>query len=529
MRGRMSRVLGILLVLCVGPQLLPQNNTCGWTTLSLGAGSGVRALKVWDDGSGPALYAGTIFQQPGMQGAHGVKWDGNAWTPMGSGLNHFIFCFAVFDDGTGPALYAGGAFTRFGGIPNGAPYGSGVPVYGVARWDGSSWAPVGNGLSRPSPFLPGPASGQVTWLGVFDDGTGPALYAHGGFTQSGSVSLPNMAKWDGVSWSPPPAAMTAGAGVPDKVLGVFDLGAGPELYAADTDLPGVIRRWDGTAWVPLGAGVSGLSGAPYPPHISTATVFDDGTGPALYVGGAFDQAGNVQANGIAKWDGTSWSALGSGLGFGQNNNVSVDNIFTLKVHDDGSGPALIAGGVFQLVASNIMKWDGTSWSGLAGGLAKPIMALETYDDGTGPALYAAAGAPFSTARDNVGRWACSPSLVLGLSQTEAIAGGGDVYVSNENLIPGLEYYNIFSLDVCPGGPGTGPYGGLCFSTGNLSFLINQLALPLGSIPIHFTAPAGGTTTFGPYTMPPMTIEGLCVEISAGAINRLSEVTRFTIH
>ena len=33
----------------------------------------------------------------------------------------------------------------------------------------------------------------------------------------------------------------------------------------------------------------------------------------LYVGGDFTVAGDVPANNIAKWNGSSWSALGSGM------------------------------------------------------------------------------------------------------------------------------------------------------------------------------------------------------------------------
>ena len=64
-------------------------------------------------------------------------------------------------------------------------------------------------------------------------------------------------------------------------------------------------------------------------------VFDDGTGPALFAGGEFTTAGGVSANRIAKWDGTSWSALGSGLG---------SYVYALEVFDDGTGTALFAGG-----------------------------------------------------------------------------------------------------------------------------------------------------------------------------------------
>lgn len=62
------------------------------------------------------------------------------------------------------------------------------------------------------------------------------------------------------------------------------------------------------AWVPTFGERPGTSG-----NVSALAVFDDGTGPALYAGGGFARAGGVSANYIAKWDGQSWSALGSGM------------------------------------------------------------------------------------------------------------------------------------------------------------------------------------------------------------------------
>src|SRR5881296_2866745 len=42
--------------------------------------------------------------------------------------------------------------------------------------------------------------------------------------------------------------------------------------------------------------------------------FDDGSGVALFVGGDFTFAGGAPANHIARWNGSSWTALGSGIG-----------------------------------------------------------------------------------------------------------------------------------------------------------------------------------------------------------------------
>jgi hypothetical protein len=38
------------------------------------------------------------------------------------------------------------------------------------------------------------------------------------------------------------------------------------------------------------------------------------SGSDLYAGGEFTKASGVAANRIAKWNGSSWTALGSGLG-----------------------------------------------------------------------------------------------------------------------------------------------------------------------------------------------------------------------
>lgn len=62
----------------------------------------------------------------------------------------------------------------------------------------------------------------------------------------------------------------------------------------------------------------------------------DSTNSRLYVGGTFTAIGTVFANRIAQWDGSTWSALGSGVG-GSGTAVSA-----LAV----SGSALYVGGNF---------------------------------------------------------------------------------------------------------------------------------------------------------------------------------------
>ncbi len=117
-----------------------------------------------------------------------------------------------------------------------------------------------------------------------------------------------------------------------------------------------IARWDGTSWSALGTGMN---------DIVYALAFD--ASGNLYAGGQFTTAGGVAANRIAKWDGTSWSALGTGMS-------SI--VYALAFDASGN---LYAGGQFTtaggVAANDIAKWDGTSWSALGTGMNDMFMLL----------------------------------------------------------------------------------------------------------------------------------------------------------
>jgi hypothetical protein len=109
----------------------------------------------------------------------------------------------------------------------------------------------------------------------------------------------------------------------------------------------------------------------------------DGSGN-LYAGGDFTDAEGTSANYIAKWNGSAWSALGSGM-----------NSYVYALAVDGNGN-VYAGGYFTTAggtsANYIAKWNGSAWSSLGSGMDKSVHALAV--DGTGN-LYA--GGDFSVA------------------------------------------------------------------------------------------------------------------------------------
>jgi trimeric autotransporter adhesin len=351
-------------------------NGASWSALgSSGLLGRVWSTTVFDDGAGPALYAvGDMQDQPSVfTTGHIAKWNGTSWSSLGLGLDFTGASVFGFDDGTGPALYAGGYFANAGG----------APASRIAKWNGTSWSSLGQG-----------ANASVLALTAFDDGGGPVLFAGGEFTATGGIPASHVARWNGTSWS----ALGSGTNGLVNTMTVFDDGSGPALYVGGTftaagGVPAnFVARWNGASWSALGSGLSG--GGSYG-SVRTLIVFDDGTGPALYAGGSFTTAGGVSANCIARWDGSTWSALGSGIAI-----FSVNlGVYALAAFDDGSGPTLYAGGQFTDLGGNptnsMARWSGTSWDPIDNSPATdwtssfPVIAvnsLSVFDDGQGPGL-----------------------------------------------------------------------------------------------------------------------------------------------
>ena len=262
------------------------------------------------------------------------------------GANHTVWAIAV--DGSGN-VYCGGRFTVIGTVVANC----------IAKWDGSAWSALGSGMAGGSYYS------YVNALAV----SGTDLYAGGAFTTAGGVPANCIAKWDGSAWS----ALGSGVGGDVYALAV----SGTKLYAGGyfTTAGGMpasnIAKWDGSAWSALGSGMAG--GTDYT-DVSALAV----SGTDLYAGGAFATAGGVAATNIAKWDGSAWSALGSGMG------GSYPSVSVLAV----SGTTLYAGGSFTtaggVAASNIAKWDGSAWSALGSGTRGGVSALAV----NGTTLYA---------------------------------------------------------------------------------------------------------------------------------------------
>ncbi len=257
------------------------------------------------------VYAGGRFSAAGgVLSTNIAFWDGFNWNAMGSGVDSSVAAI----ESSGSDIYVGGGFTNAYFFP-----GFGLTVNGIARWDGSSWWNLGNGVS----------GGGVNAICA----SGGNIYAGGSFTNADGNPANRIAVWNGSSWS------SLGTGTQNGVSSTVDAIAvdGTDVYVggiftnAGTTVVHGIAKWNGGTWSALGQGVF---------RNGTASVLALAkSGPYLYAAGTFTNIGGVVTYNIGRWDGSQWQAMGSGIG----QDLAAARGSALAV----SGNDVYVGGIFQ--------------------------------------------------------------------------------------------------------------------------------------------------------------------------------------
>jgi hypothetical protein len=271
-----------------------------------------------------------------------------------------------------------------------------IAVKNIARYRPSTgeWSSLGFGFD-----------GQVLALARLRNGD---IIAGGGFTHSGSAETPRVARWDGSGWAPlgtgfnasvnalavmPNGDLLAGGLFTQTLLGAYmqavarwngsswtwlgslsptnflpaevesllvlpngDVIAGGTFSGATQGgTYDRIARWNGSAWSQLGTGIGGPAGS----GVHTLARLANGD---VVAAGDFASAGSVSATGVAVWNGASWASMGAGVG---------GSIHTLFVRASGQ---LVAGGEL-LDPANVpfvlASWNGASWSAFASSIETP--------------------------------------------------------------------------------------------------------------------------------------------------------------
>lgn len=368
--------------------------TGGWQPIGAGLQGVVSALAVLPNGD---LVAGGDFLLSGASVVSRVaRWDGTAWRPLGSGLSGPCFALLAMPDGS---VVVGGKFTHAGG----------VVCNGVARWDGAAWTSFLLGYA-------GSANGEIRSLARLPNGQ---LVAAGVMPVASGVTVGNVAVWNGVYWEPLPSSGVApGLGAPVNAMHVASDGS---LYVVgdfvgtagspSTQL-GRVARWNGS-WQALGPGI----------NAATFGITETASGDILVVG-RFSSSGSTTAQGIARWNGSAWSPVGTGIDHQQrtphcvvvqgNGDILVGGAFRAKGLAQGSrltefrgttwqaiGPGLDEGAnrlcvdsnddlwvsgpftrIGDIAANGLARWDGVTWHDESQGLPSVVDTVVVAADGT---------------------------------------------------------------------------------------------------------------------------------------------------
>ncbi len=321
------------------------------------------------------------------------------WSPQFGwpGVTNSVYALAF----NGTKLYAGGVYAPPGGVTNNH----------VDVWDGSNWSII-DGLS----------GGLIV---VFDFAfIGNDIYVAGVFSRAGGVSAPGLARWNGAGWSD----VGSFAGVV-AALAVD----GNNLYVAGnfTNAGGVnatnIAQWNGAEWSALGPGLGPNNAA-----IINVTALAVRNGE-VYAGGSFTNAGGQSVQGLARWDGASWSDVGGSV------NGSVNTLLF-------NGADLYAGGKFSLAgavnATNIARWNGSSWSALGSGTSDSVTAIGVV----GTAVYV--GGSFTSAgavsARGIAKWDGAVWSALGSGMNDIVR---HIVVQGTNLYVGGNFTQADNLIV----------------------------------------------------------------------------------
>jgi hypothetical protein len=351
----------------------------------------VGAIAIAPDGR--VIYGGPALDSD--QGpAQVVALSGTQRTALAPAAGRALI-YAIAVNGTN--IYIGGDFKGL----------SGCSVTNLAKWDGSTgWLGVGGGVS----------GGPVLSIAIKDG----SLYVGGGFTNAGGLAVKAIASWNGVNWNdlgggmhlrpapfPNPApipAVRAMQFIGDRLYvgGNFDSAGG--VVATN------IAEFSSGSWKALISGTNnGVIGPDWPSDVHALAVNSTGE---LIVGGAFTQAGDVAANFVAKWTGSTWEALGLGL-----NRPSIGSVDALYCQ----GTDIYSGGKFVMLEGvwtdgnhrGFARWNGTNW------VTVDLMTQEgmTAITGDGTNIFAAAPAITPALSGPV-------AIIKGHSNDWSVLGGG---------------------------------------------------------------------------------------------------------
>ncbi|MBS1492665.1 MAG: T9SS type A sorting domain-containing protein [Bacteroidetes bacterium] len=327
-----------------------------------------------------------------------AQWNpaNSTWSSLGLGLNDTVYALTVFNG----KLIAGGKFSQSGS----------TLVSNIAQWDGTNWTSLGVGVD-----------GQVNALLQYSG----FIYVGGKFTNSGATVLNNVGYWDGSAWRP------CAGGVDKDVLALTLIGSNVIVAGrfdnANGSAASKIAKWDGANWTQVGT-------ASFNDRIHSLSYYNG----YIYAGGRFTVGGGVNANYLSMFDGTNWVAVGGGV---------EDRIYSMGIYNGElivGGQQKFVGAGNNLYCNRIAKWNGSSWSTMSTGMGEKVTALYTTDT----TLYAGGEFIYAGGRiaNHIAKW--QTLNTYSISGTVRYAGSGVIVTGGKIKAIRLDLYTreVLSID-----------------------------------------------------------------------------------
>lgn len=349
--------------------------TSTWGAFGPGTGSGavstsntniVYAVAV--DASGDLIVGGNFRSyggSPSQLNNHIARWDGSAWQPLGDGLigRNANVVQAILPLPNGDLIVGGSIVTS---SDEDADY------HNIAVWNGESWRGMGNGVLGV----------QVRSLIRTSDGR---IFA-AGTPSSHTVDAPSVAQWvpqgdaDG-HWVYLPAE-----NAPQMVTAMLELPSG-ELLVCGDDISlhiddyrqSAFSRWDGTRWIPEDAQtflgpVTGVSGM---------AVMPDGTIGAgvsvISINDGLQYSGVMFRSPEGAWSDITltWKFI-TAIGV-----FSAGDLAIAGVNADDSDILMATDLFIDNVTGNVARYDGAVWTHFENSwIDNEVHTLATLSDGS---------------------------------------------------------------------------------------------------------------------------------------------------
>ena len=226
--------------------------------------------------------------------------------------------------------------------------------WGIAKWNGTQWDSLGSGFHVPGQVLT--YSQGARTLAFYKS----HIYAGGVFTTVQGKPIRYIARWDGTNWDSLPQTPNLYV---DRLIvlqgKLYVIGSFNKIGTISCNRMAV---WDGASWTPVFVPFNIYT-------LADITVYNG----ELYVGGNIFNG--ALPGGLIKFDGTTWSVVGQGIKGGS------AWVNALKVFNN----ELYIGGWIEKGAGNagdfLIKWDGTNYHEVIGGLDGQVFNLTEVPDG----------------------------------------------------------------------------------------------------------------------------------------------------